>query len=184
QRKSQSRKTLFTYNDKIARSALLVVVFLTVFPLIFAVNSISPINSPDYEFARVSPEQRLQPSSLDFTTLEYSSFLEDLDGLSINDEFVINCKISPFIGAASHVRVRFIPQDVPSIEGYRLKKYYELSSDYVNGPLKDYAMITRVPLNTLHLAPGTYKVEVYYGELTGFGFRSASPQTYKLELWC
>jgi len=182
QRKSQSRETLFNPNDKIARSALLVVIFLTVFPLIFAVNSITSINSPDLEFARVSSEQRLHPSSIDFATLEYSNFLEDLDGLSINDEFVIKCKVSPFIGAASLVRVRFIPQDVPSIEGYRLKKYYELSSDYVNGPRKDYTMITRVPLNKLHLATGTYKVEIYYGELTGFGFRSASPQTYEVEI--
>ncbi|MFW9880806.1 MAG: hypothetical protein ACFFG0_47700, partial [Candidatus Thorarchaeota archaeon] len=72
-RNTDSRQTLFTHNDKIARSALLVTVFLTVFPLIFAVNSISAITSPDFEFARVSQAQRLQPASIDFTTLEYSS---------------------------------------------------------------------------------------------------------------
>ncbi|MFW9880805.1 MAG: hypothetical protein ACFFG0_47695, partial [Candidatus Thorarchaeota archaeon] len=102
--------------------------------------------------------------------------------MSINDEFVVRCKISPFIGVASLVRVRLIPQDVPPIEGYRIKEYYELSSEYLNGPKKDSIMITHVPLNTLHLAPGTYKVEIYYSELTGFGFRSSSPQMYEIEL--
>ncbi|MFW9873228.1 MAG: LamG-like jellyroll fold domain-containing protein, partial [Candidatus Thorarchaeota archaeon] len=182
QKRSYSRQTLFTSNDKIIRPALLVTVFLTIFPLIFAINSISAINSPSYEFARISPAQRLRPASINFTSLEYSSYLEDLDKLSINDEFVIRCKISPFIGVASLVRVRLIPQDIPPIEGYRVKKYYELSSDYVNGPKNDYEMITYVPLNILHLAPGTYKVEIYYSELTGFGFRTASPQTYQIKL--
>jgi hypothetical protein len=103
-------------NERLVRACALIVCFLTFFPLLFAVNSIAPINAPNYEFAVISQTDRLTPSQIDFSGLEYSPYLENLDDLSINDEFVIKCKISPFIGSSALVSVRFFPQDIPLIK--------------------------------------------------------------------
>ncbi|KKM90173.1 hypothetical protein LCGC14_1241290, partial [marine sediment metagenome] len=146
---------------------------------IFAVNSLVSISSPEMSYTKIPSSNRIE-GSVDFTSLEFYSSLEDIDSLSINDEFIIRCQISPSLGESINVRVRLIPKEVELIEGFQIKKYYEISSRFVGGPRKNYNMITRVPLNTLNLAPGTYKVEITYNVLTGFAYRSAPSDTFEV----
>ncbi|KKN00681.1 hypothetical protein LCGC14_1135380, partial [marine sediment metagenome] len=146
---------------------------------IFAVNSLVSISSPEMSYTKIPNSNRID-GSVDFTNLEFYSSLEDIESLTINDEFIIRCQISPSLGESITVRVRLIPKEVELIEGFQIKKSYEISSGFVGGPKKNYNMITRVPLSTLNLAPGTYKVEITYNVLTGFAYRSAPSDTFEV----
>ena len=172
---SQKEDTYFELRH--ARAAYLMLVFLMCFPLIFAVNSLVSINSPEMSYAKVPNFNRIE-GTVDFSTLGFYSSLGEVDSLSINDEFAIKCKISPFLGETVIVRIRFTPKDVEPIEGFHIKGYYEKSSGYVGGPKYNYDMITRVPLNSLNLAPGTYQVDISYNVLTGFSYRTAPSDSF------
>ncbi|KKL59660.1 hypothetical protein LCGC14_2213130, partial [marine sediment metagenome] len=77
-----------------ARGAYLVLIFLVFFPLIFAVNSMLSISSPEMTYTRIPNSNRID-GSVDLTNLEFYSSLEDIEGLTINDEFIIKSIISP-----------------------------------------------------------------------------------------
>ena len=176
-----SQKQDSYFEPKHARAAYLMLVFLICFPLIFAVNSMVTINSPEMNYAKVPNFNRIE-GSVDFSGLDFYSSLEDIDSLAINDEFIIKCKVSPFLGESIIIRIRLTPIDVDPIEGFYIKSYYETSSGFVGGPKYNYDMMTRVPLNTLNLAPGTYHVEMTYNVLTGFSYRSAPAETFDIVL--
>ncbi|KKL09579.1 hypothetical protein LCGC14_2564450, partial [marine sediment metagenome] len=174
-----AKKRAAYFEPKHARAAYLLLVFAIIYPLIFAVSSLVSISRPEMTYSKVPNLNRIE-NSVDLTNLEYYSSLEDIDSLSINDEFIIKSKISPSLGESALVRVRLVPIDVEPIEGFRIEQDYEISSGYVSGPKNNYDMITHVPLNTLNLAPGKYRVEVTYNVLTGFAYRSAPSETFEI----
>ncbi|MHA2339489.1 MAG: LamG-like jellyroll fold domain-containing protein, partial [Candidatus Hodarchaeales archaeon] len=168
-------------NAKRLRNALLIVIFFNLYTFIFGVPTISVISGPNMTFAYIDNSERIE-NSVEYDDLEFLPSLEDLKELSINDKFFIKCKISPVLGVSVLVSVRFIPKSVEPIKGTHIPKYYELSSQYISGPLKNYDMFTGVPINKLHLFPGVYDVEVTYTEITGFGPKIAPPNTYEITL--
>ena len=169
------------YEDRHVGAAVSIIIFLNIFTLFFAVNSIAPVNFPNVQFAGVSPIDRVE-GSVDYSELDYYSSLENLDDLSINDMFVIRGKISLMFWESATFLVQLIPQDVEPVDSYFLKSKYEYRSKYVHGPKIDYTMTAKIPLNKLELLPGTYKVKIYYGILTGFGLRTSNTQEYNLTI--
>ncbi|MHA1930951.1 MAG: LamG-like jellyroll fold domain-containing protein, partial [Promethearchaeota archaeon] len=176
-----SQKQDSYFEPRHARAAYLMLVFLICFPLVFAVNSLVSVERPNMTYAKVPSFNRVQ-NSVDIDSLEFYSSLEEVESMSINDMFLIQCRVSPFLGEAVKVRVRLTPKNVDPIEGFYLRPYYETSSAFVGGSKYNYNMVTRVPLNTLDLAPGTYQVEIHYSVLTGFSHRSAPVETFDIVL--
>lgn len=168
--------------DRHLRSATLVSLFLMLAPLIFVISSIGSINTPQFQFATVSQSSRIQNSNIDFSGLEYSNNLDNINPLRINDKFIIRNDASPGFGQAAIVRVRLTPEDVPYVEGYLVRPYYEITSGYLNGPLKNHALYTEVSLDNLDLLPGTYKIQISYDIRSGFSYRSSSPREYTLTI--
>jgi len=179
--RTPKRNVVVVYDRK-KRAALLILVFLVIFPITFGVNSTMSIQNPAYEFAFVSQEERLSTSSIDFSNLDYLPGLDDLEELSINGKFVIKCDVSPLFGQAARVRLELIPKEVPPIEGYYAKESYSVLSPYLNGPLDARELITEVSLNELDLMPGTYEAKVTYTILTGFAFRTSIPEVYEISI--
>ncbi len=176
------KKSVVVVYDKNMRAALLILVFLIIFPITFGVNSMFSVQNPAYEFAYVSPEERLSTSSIDFSSLNYLPGLDDLEELSINGKFVIKCDVSPLLGQSARVRLELIPKEVLPIEGYYAKRSYSVLSPYLNGPLEARELITEVNLNELDLMPGTYEAEITYTVLTGFSFRTSIPKVYEINI--
>ncbi len=177
-----SKKNLVVIYDKNKRAALLILVFLVIFPITFGVNSMYSVQNPEYGFAYISQEERLSTSSIDFSSLDYLPGLDDLEELSINGKFVIKCDISPLLGQAARVWLELIPKNVPPIEGFYAKRSYNVLSPHLNGPLEAHELITEVNLNELNLMPGTYEAKITYTILTGFSFRTSTPEVYEITI--
>ncbi|MFX0024403.1 MAG: LamG-like jellyroll fold domain-containing protein, partial [Candidatus Hermodarchaeota archaeon] len=174
---SKSQESSPQFEDRNVRAVLLIIIFLTCYPLVFGISSLVKIESPEMNFAKIPNYDRIK-NSVDYTTLEFYSSLESLESISINDKFVIKCQISPLLGESVIVQGRLIPKDIIPIDGFNIKDFYSVSSRYVSGPLKNRELLTHVSLDKLNLAPGEYQFKLYYNVLTGFGFRTALPKTY------
>jgi hypothetical protein len=152
------------------------------------------IETPFIDFGRVDQSVRIKSSSVDFSTLEYFLDFNDLEELSINDEFVVRAVIDTQIGESAIMRVRIIPEIIPGVydnktnrdsrklvkNGMRLQ--YDVLSEYTTGPLTEADYYTPVELNELDLLPGQYRVECYYSIKTGWAMRSANPEVYEVTL--
>jgi hypothetical protein len=176
----KANKYLLVLQDSNKRKALIILVFLVLFPVSFIVNSAKIVYCPPVEFAYISQEDRLSSSSLDFETLEYQPDTTYLEDISIKDMFIIKSEISPGFAQSAAMRMRLIPKDVPLVEGHQIRDHYDFRSGYVNGPLEDYNLITKVELNKFDILPGQYQVDIYYTELTGFSLATSTPEEYEI----
>ncbi|HEC39037.1 MAG TPA: hypothetical protein ENI29_12430, partial [bacterium] len=166
--------------DRHLRSVTLVSIFLILMTTIFAVGSIVNVNTPAFQFATVSQSSRIEGSNIDFSNLEYYNSFDGINPLSINDQFIVMCEVSPGFGEAALIRVRLVPENVPKIEGYQVKSSYEITSNYLNGPINNRQFFAQISLNKLDLLPGIYKVYISYDIRSGFSYRSSAPREYFL----
>ncbi|KKL53252.1 hypothetical protein LCGC14_2277300, partial [marine sediment metagenome] len=168
--------------DQHLRSVTLISIFLICMTSIFAVGSIIPVATPSFQFAIVSQSSRIEGADIDFSNLEYYTSLDGINPLTINDKFIIMCDASPSSGQAALVRIRLIPEDISPIEGYMIKSSYELTSGYLNGPVRNRPLYTEISLDTLDLVPGSYKLYISYDIRSGFSYRSSAPRVYDLTI--
>jgi len=158
--------------------ALLILIFLVFVPFsIFAVNSLVGIERPQYQFALAQQDGLSTSSYLNPLELQYHDDLDDLGTLNINSLFYIKCPISPNFGESAVVRVAIRPKDL----SLPFSKY-QVISDYVNGPLTDHELVTKVSLERFNLQPGKYDIIIHYGIRNGFAFRNAEVLSYTIEL--
>ena len=180
--KGSYTQELSYYNSKNYRSANLIMIFLVLMPLIFTVQSLVRIETPNLQYAKVPQQSRIGGTSVDFSQLKFYSSIDEIDELSINGMFVSKNKISTVLGESASMQVQLIPEDVTPVEGHFIKSRYEVSSKHAKGPLIEYDFMTGVPLNTLDLLPGTYQIREYYSILTGFAYRNARPVVSEITL--
>jgi len=117
--KNVSRKSfIILYEDRNVRAALLIMIFLVIMPLLFTVNSMVSIETPFMSFGKVDQNNRIEASSVDFSTLNYAQDFSSLDEISINDQLVVRALISTSIGESAIMRVRIIPERIPDVYDY------------------------------------------------------------------
>ena len=193
--KNVSRKSfIILYEDRNVRAALLIMIFLIIMPLLFTVNSMVSIETPFMSFGKVDQNNRIEASSVDFSTLNYAQDFSSLDDISINDQLVVRALISTSIGESAIMRVRIIPERIPGVYDYEsnpdtkklvehgMRLEYDVLSEYTIGALIDADYYTSIELNDLNLLPGQYRVECYYSIRTGWSMRSANAEIYALTL--
>jgi len=169
--------------ERNTRPVVFLLIFAILLPfLVFSISSIVSINNPNIQFAKVPQESRIESPNVDFESLEFYPSINDLEELSFNGMYVTKSRISTLLGESAIMHVRFIPEDVPEVEGRHIREYYDTSSNYNNGPLSNYDLIAPVPLDKLDILPGTYKVEETYSVLTGFSRRNAPPEVYDITI--
>ncbi|GAH12028.1 unnamed protein product, partial [marine sediment metagenome] len=78
------------------------------------------------------------------------------------------------------MEIRLIPEEVEPVEGHYIKDFYSVTSGHTVGPVSDYDLITKVPLDTLDLLPGTYSVQNRYNILSFGSYRYAEPDIYEI----
>ncbi len=179
---SESTKTQIR-KDKNTRAVILIAIFLIAMPfLVFSISSIITLNRPDIQFASVSQESRIKSPEIDLKSLEFYPSIDNIETISFNGMYITRSPISTLLGESATMHVRFIPKNVPEVEGHRLKGHYDTSSNYKIGPLSNYDLITEVPLDSLGVLPGVYKVEETYSVLTGFSYRYAVPEIYDITI--
>ncbi|KKL93521.1 hypothetical protein LCGC14_1873860, partial [marine sediment metagenome] len=179
---NEPERDILFYNSKLYRSACLILVFLMLMPLLFMVNSLVRLNRPNTQYAQISQESRIESSYFDFSTLEFKASMDELGELSINDKFLLKSQISTVLGESARMNVRFTPENVTLVEGYRIKEYYDLASKYTTGPLTDFDLITEIPLDKLGLLPGSYTMESTYNVITGFAYRYAETESQPITI--
>ncbi|MFX1479494.1 MAG: LamG domain-containing protein, partial [Promethearchaeota archaeon] len=176
------KEYLVIFNDSHRRAALLMLIFLILFPISFIVNSMKSIECSPIWFGYISPEEQIDPSSILVEEIEYYSSPDEMDELSINGKFVVKSKISPKFGQSAMMRIRLIPKDVHLEEGQHIQPFYDFRSNYVTGPLENFNLFTEIDLSQANLLPGTYEIECYYTELTGFSFTTSLPREYEITI--
>ncbi len=132
------------------RIVLLLSVFLILMPfLVFSIGSIARLDNPDMKYAQIPQESRIEGAAIDFSKLEYYSTLDGTGELSFNSKFISKSQITTFLGEASTMRIRLVPENVTPVDGRRLKESYDITSKYITGPHTNYDLITQVPLDSL-----------------------------------
>ncbi|RLI48812.1 MAG: hypothetical protein DRP09_21125, partial [Candidatus Thorarchaeota archaeon] len=171
------------FEDKNKRTALLMLIFLVIFPIFFGFNFFLNINCPDLRFAINPVENRIETSSAEIEP-EYKEKLEELTDITINDEILIKGKVSPSAGHSVKLHAKLKPIEITSRkknDPYMLSEF-EFHSPYLSGPLKDSELILRLNFNKYQFLPGIYIVAVYFVESYLFSVRLSQPNIYFLEL--
>ena len=126
------------------REVYLIMIFLILMPLIFSVNSLARIDSPDLYFSQLSQEQRVE-GNYDLKKLPYKENFEELK-ISWNGAFVSKCTLSPNLGYATRIYMTLYPYN-QSLIGDTLKSSYSIPSDYIFGPKINYSYYNKVELD-------------------------------------
>ncbi|MBD3216470.1 MAG: hypothetical protein GF311_27905, partial [Candidatus Lokiarchaeota archaeon] len=164
-------------------SALVILVVLVIFPLLFSTQSLVSFECPEVEFSSIDRQTRLSTSHINYSSLQYNKF-ENMDPLSINDLFVSRAMIDDLgLTQAARMFFKLYPQDdVKDTDGRYKKDSYSIVSDYIVGPADETDLLTKIPLNTLKLLPGTYDIRAYYSVLNWFNWYTSAPREYELTL--
>ncbi|MCK4239912.1 MAG: hypothetical protein KAX33_12360, partial [Candidatus Lokiarchaeota archaeon] len=121
-------------------AAVLMVIFLIVMPLVFAVASLVRIQCPDLQFARIPQTDRIKLASGNYSEpdfysdLKFYPNLESLDDISFNGGFLLKTEVSTSLGQSVRLHIVLVPDNVTEVDGHIIKSSYNIYSDYINGP--------------------------------------------------
>lgn len=164
------------------RATTLMIVFLIFLPMVFSISSLVAIEEPEFEFALVTPDQRLSGQRVDYEELKYFSNPNDAGDLRFNSKIITKCTLSPSWGQSARVSITLAPDEVPKIEGIELEDTYEIYSKILQGPQTNRSFYIKANFGELGLIPGKYLGTFNYYTSDGFNVRAIEPKVHKIYL--